>query len=249
MTAEVSKVVENAYRDVNIAFANEVALICESLGVDVFEVRDLVNNLPNDPSNPATNPVRNMHIPGAGVGGHCLPKDSWLLKYGVDNFGYTRAGSKVIASSREVNSYMPVHMADLAIQALGENGVPLSKATVAVLGYAFLENSDDTRNTPAVPLIRELNKRGIKRISIHDPYVRVEELPEVEKNLHKVIMDADCLCLVTAHREYREIPWNKIAERNRRLAIVDGRNVFDREKLRLLGIRCRTVGKGERNEH
>jgi UDP-N-acetyl-D-mannosaminuronic acid dehydrogenase len=68
LTAEVSKTVENAYRDVNIAFSNEVALMCESLGVNVFEVRELVNNLPNDPSNPAANPVRNMHLPGAGVG-------------------------------------------------------------------------------------------------------------------------------------------------------------------------------------
>lgn len=75
LTAEVTKVVENTYRDVNIAFANEVALICESLGVDVFKVRDLVNTLPNDPANPSSNPIRNMHYPGAGVGGHCLPKD------------------------------------------------------------------------------------------------------------------------------------------------------------------------------
>jgi len=99
LTAEVAKTVENAYRDVNIAFANEVALICESLGVDVFEVRQLVNNLPNDPSNPAANPVRNMHVPGAGVGGHCLPKDSWLLKYGVDTYGKTPMESKVIIGS------------------------------------------------------------------------------------------------------------------------------------------------------
>jgi len=68
MTAEVSKTVENAYRDVQIAFANEVALLCESLGTDVYEVRKFVNGLPNDPSSPETNPVRNMHFPGAGVG-------------------------------------------------------------------------------------------------------------------------------------------------------------------------------------
>ena len=80
LTAEVSKVTENTYRDVNIAFANEVALICESLGVNVHDVRRFVNTLPNIPSDPAKNPLRMMHIPGAGVGGHCLPKDPWLLK-------------------------------------------------------------------------------------------------------------------------------------------------------------------------
>jgi len=74
LTAEFAKVVENTYRDVNIAFSNEVALICESLGVDAFEVRELVNTLPNDPTNPASNPIRNMHYPGSGVGGSMAPK-------------------------------------------------------------------------------------------------------------------------------------------------------------------------------
>ena len=86
MTAEVSKTVENAYRDVQIAFANEVALLCESLGTDVYDVRKFVNGLPNDPSSPGANPVRNMHFPGAGVGGHCLPKDTWLLMHGYNKY-------------------------------------------------------------------------------------------------------------------------------------------------------------------
>ncbi len=76
LTAEMAKVVENAYRDVNIAFANEVALACERMGVNVFEVRELINARPD----------RRMHVPGARVGGHCLPKDSWLLQYGVDKY-------------------------------------------------------------------------------------------------------------------------------------------------------------------
>jgi UDP-N-acetyl-D-mannosaminuronic acid dehydrogenase len=113
LTAEVAKVVENTYRDVNIAFANEVALMCESLGIDVFKVRELVNTLPNDPSNPASNPVRNMHFPGAGVGGHCLPKDPWLLKYGVDNYGKFKVKPNVIVESRNLNMYMPKHTAFL----------------------------------------------------------------------------------------------------------------------------------------
>ena len=107
LTAEVAKTVENAYRDVNIGFANEVALMCESLGIDVFEVRGLVNNLPNDPSNPGANPVRNMHLPGAGVGGHCLPKDSWLLAHGVERHGRFPVDSKVILGARAVNEAMP----------------------------------------------------------------------------------------------------------------------------------------------
>jgi len=222
LTAEVSKTVENAYRDVNIAFANEVALMCESLGVNVYKVREMVNNLPNDPSNPAANPVRNMHIPGAGVGGHCLPKDSWLLKYGVDNYGKFPVESKVIIGSREVNDYMPIHMAELTMKALKEADIKSEEAKVTILGYAFLENSDDTRNTPAVPLINELKARGVRNIVIHDPFVRQEELPEVERDLNKAVEGSDCACLVTGHDEYKNIFKTTIEN----MIIIDGRNVI-----------------------
>ncbi len=227
LTAEVAKTVENAYRDVNIAFANEVALISESLGINVYEVRELVNNLPDDPSNPAANPVRNMHIPGAGVGGHCLPKDSWLLKYGVDNYGKFPVVPKVIMESRYINDYMPIHMADLAFKALEKAGVKPEEAKVTVLGYAFLEDSDDTRNTPTVPFIEELKKRGIKDIVIHDPYVREEELPEVQRDLYKNLKDADCVCLITKHKEYSEIDFDKAYKLMRTHILIDGRNVWD----------------------
>jgi UDP-N-acetyl-D-mannosaminuronic acid dehydrogenase len=226
LTAEVAKTVENAYRDVNIAFANEVALACESLGVDVFEVRRLVNNLPNDPSTPSANPVRNMHLPGAGVGGHCLPKDSWLLKYGLDRYGRKPVDLKVIIESRMVNDSMPVHMADLAEEGLRAKGVELVRAKVAVLGYAFLEDSDDTRNTPSQPLIEELQRRGVRDIVIHDPYVRVEELPQVRRDLREVLQGADCACLVTAHREYRSLDAGSVRSCMRLAFIVDGRNAL-----------------------
>jgi UDP-N-acetyl-D-mannosaminuronic acid dehydrogenase len=224
MTAEVAKTVENAYRDVNIAFANEVALACESLGVDVFEVRDLVNNLPNDPSRPSSNPVRNMHLPGAGVGGHCLPKDSWLLKYGVDAYGKNPVDFRVIIESRMVNDAMPLHMADLIEEGLRSVGVNLSGAKIAVLGYAFLEDSDDTRNTPTVPLVSELRRRGARAVVIHDPYVREEELPEVKRDVYEVLAGADCACLVTKHSEYRTIDIARARSVMKRAVVVDGRN-------------------------
>jgi len=240
MTAEVSKTVENAYRDVNIAFANEVALMCESLGVNVYEVRELVNNLPNDPSNPAANPVRNMHIPGAGVGGHCLPKDSWLLKYGVDTYGKSRVKPKIIVGSREINDYMPVHMAELTIQALRENGIDPKDAKVAVLGYAFLEDSDDTRNTPARTLIEYLSNSGIKTISIHDPYVREEELPAVERDVYNSLKGADCACLMTRHAEYHHLDFQKVERIMRNPLLIDGRNVIKRNT----GINLKVVSLG-----
>ncbi len=245
LTAEVSKTVENAYRDVNIAFANEIALICESLGADVYEVRKLVNNLPNDPSNPGANPVRNMHLPGAGVGGHCLPKDSWLLKYGVDTYGKTLVEGKILIGARQLNDSMPIHMADLAEKALKEAGVPLSKARVAVLGYAFLEESDDTRNTPARPLIEELRRRGVDEIRIHDPFVREEELPEVRRDLEGVLAGADCVCLMTRHRAYFALDARKLTGRMRTPVVIDGRNVLPPGKTG--GLSVTGVGIGKRD--
>ncbi|MBC8449567.1 MAG: nucleotide sugar dehydrogenase, partial [Chloroflexi bacterium] len=164
LTAEVAKTVENTYRDVNIAFANEMALLCESLGVDMYEVRQLVNARPD----------RHVHLPGAGVGGHCLPKDPWLLNHGVNCYGCKATKSELLAVARRINDSMPLHMVELIEDALAEAGMGLAGSKIAVLGVAYLENSDDTRNTPAVPLIRRLLARGAEVVA-HDPYVRQEE--------------------------------------------------------------------------
>ena len=244
LTAEVSKTVENAYRDVNIAFSNEVALICESLGIDAFEVRELVNTLPNDPSNPISNPVRNMHFPGAGVGGHCLPKDSWLLKYGLDTYGKTKVAPRIIVGSRELNDWMPVHVIDLVEEALKERKRKLKGAKVAILGVAFLENSDDTRNTPSLTLYNELKKRGAKPV-LHDPIVRDFEVP-FTKNLEGALRDADAVVLSTKHKEYLKLDLKKLAKMLRTPVLVDGRNAYDPGKVRKAGLTYRGVGKGKR---
>ena len=229
MTAEVSKTVENAYRDVNIAFANEVALMCESLGVNVYEVRELVNNLPNDPSNPAANPVRNMHMPGAGVGGHCLPKDSWLLKYGVDTYGRVPIDIKVINGCRNVNDYMPIHMAKLALSELAAANILPEQAKITILGYTFLENSDDTRNTPSQMIVKYFEREKIRNICIHDPYVREEELPIVERDVYRSLEEADCACLMTRHSEYNNLDTKRMAMVMRNPVVIDGRNVIKRD--------------------
>ncbi|MEA2076025.1 MAG: nucleotide sugar dehydrogenase [Euryarchaeota archaeon] len=241
LTAELAKVVENTYRDVNIAFANEVALICESLGVDAFKVRELVNTLPNDPSNPASNPIRDMHFPGAGVGGHCLPKDPWLLKYGVDTYGKFKVEPNVIVKSRELNLWMPTHMADLVEEGLTEAGRQLEGAKIAILGVAFLENSDDTRNTPSKPLYKLLIKKGAKPV-LHDPYVRDFDVPFTE-DLNAVIEGADAIALVTKHKEYLNLNLNPIKTQMRTPVLVDGRNMYKKEVCEKAGFIYKGVGK------
>jgi UDP-N-acetyl-D-mannosaminuronic acid dehydrogenase len=241
LTAEVSKVVENTYRDVNIAFANEVALMCESLGVDVYKVREFVNNLPNDPSNPSANPVRNMHFPGAGVGGHCLPKDPWLLKYGVDNYGKFPVKSNVIVESRILNKYMPEHTVKILEDALKRTGKDLKGAKIAILGVAFIENSDDTRNTPTKPFYEILKKKGANPI-LHDPYVKDFDYPYAS-NLNEVIKDSDALVIITKHKEYLNLDLTDIKNKMKNPIIIDGRNAYSKEECEKLGFIYRGIGK------
>jgi len=242
LTAELAKVVENTYRDVNIAFSNEVALICESLGVDAFEVRELVNTLPNDPTNPASNPIRNMHYPGSGVGGHCLPKDPWLLKYSLDTYGRFKFFPKIIAASRELNEAMPLHTIDLVEEALAKHDKKLNGAKVAILGVAFLENSDDTRNTPSAVLYNELKKRGAKPM-LHDPIVRDFDLP-FTNDLDKALEGADAVVLSTKHKEYLKLDLKKMREKLATPVLIDGRNAFTWEAANKAGLTYRGVGKG-----
>jgi UDP-N-acetyl-D-mannosaminuronic acid dehydrogenase len=234
LTAEVSKTIENAYRDVNIAFANEMALVCESLGVNAYEIIELVNELPS----------RMMHIPGAGVGGHCLPKDTWLLRHGLNEYGTHEVEPRFISLAREINNHMPIHMTHLIEDALEKKGVKIQDATVTVLGIAYLENADDTRNTPALALIKELEAKGTKVI-LHDPYVQDWDLGshEIERDIYTAAKNSDCLALVTRHRDYTDIDFAKIGDVMRTRTLVDGRNVYQEEKILAHDFEYRAVGK------
>jgi UDP-N-acetyl-D-mannosaminuronic acid dehydrogenase len=263
LTAEVAKTVENTYRDVNIAFANEMALVCESLGVDVFAVRKLVNARPD----------RHMHLPGAGVGGHCLPKDPWLLNHGVNSYGDKHVTSGLLAVARRINETMPLHMAELVQEALAAAGQPLAGARVAVLGIAYLENADDTRNTPAVPLIRALRDRGAIVIA-HDPYVRPSDFDALglaspapvlnpssvsaasafsavesvryTQDLTKALQGADCAVLVTKHRDYLGPELMQAAQAMRTRILVDGRGCLDEKACTAAGMSCWGLGRRRR---
>jgi UDP-N-acetyl-D-mannosaminuronic acid dehydrogenase len=237
-TAEVAKVVENTYRDVQIAFANEVALACESMNVDFNDVRRCVNSLPFD-----SNAYRDLHLPGAGVGGHCLPKDPWLLKFGVDEYGKDKVPFDVIVKSRMRNEMMPSHMLNLAKTAAKKAGIDLSKVKVAVLGASFIENSEDTRNSPTEDFIKLLDKEGIQW-RIHDPLVRQREFPfTVSKNLDEVVKGVDIIILFVKHKEYYEIKPEWFKERMSNPIIIDGRDVFNLPEFRKNGFIAYGVGK------
>lgn len=236
VTAELVKTAENSFRDVQIAFANELALICEQVGADVWQVRDLVNKSPG----------RDVLLPGAGVGGHCIPKDPWLLAYGASDM----ITAKLIPAAREINDYMPLHVAELTVDALKEVGVEIEDARVAVLGYAYLENSDDTRNAPSITLINRLEELGAE-VRVHDPYVAGFQGALAER-----VRGCDAVVLMVKHDRYRHIDLGQLREwltapgsRDERRqgtqpVLVDGRHVFDRDEAEATGFVFRGVGIG-----
>lgn len=214
-TAEIVKTAENTYRDVQIAFANELAIICEKFGVNFYEARKLINKSPG----------RHVHLAGAGVGGHCIPKDPWLLIANLKN----RKLAKIVPVARKINDSMPNHVYFLLKKALEQKGLGVRRVKVAILGYAYLENSDDTRNSPTAELVKILKKVGIK-YKIHDPYVK-----EYKGSLNIVLKDAQALVLMTAHPQYQKLKLSELKKQMAEKIIVDGRNVFDKHQAKKEG--------------
>jgi UDP-N-acetyl-D-mannosaminuronic acid dehydrogenase len=229
VTAELVKTVENAYRDVQIAFANEVALICEAVGGDVWKVRELVNKTP----------YRNMHLPGAGVGGHCIPKDPWLLAYGARDKGIP---IQLISAARAVNNAMPLHMAELVQKALASLGCDIEGSRVLVLGYAYLEDSDDTRNSPSETLAARLKFMG-SEVVIHDPYI-----PEYQGDIYQAAEGCDAVVVMVRHREYLDLDLDILKDRLRTPVLVDGRGVVDRAAGQKAGLIIRSIGVKDKTE-
>jgi UDP-N-acetyl-D-mannosaminuronic acid dehydrogenase len=225
LTAELVKTTENAYRDVQIAFANEVALLCESYRADVYAVRELVNKSPD----------RSMHWPGAGVGGHCIPKDPWLLVANAD----TATPVRLIPAARAINDSMPRHVGEMVAGLLAAQGRALAESRIVVLGYAYLQDSDDARNSPSAELVRWLEERGA-RVAVHDPVVA-----GCAREIEPLAIGTDCLVLMVAHSAYRSIDLRDIGELMRTRTLADGRHVLDQTRAEAAGFAYYCVGIGQ----
>lgn len=220
VTAEFVKLIENSYRDINIAFANELAKLCEDIGVNVWEAIKLAN----------LHPRVNMHLPGPGVGGHCISVDPWfLIKKGLN-------GTKAIKLAREINDKMP----HFVVQKVSEMIGAIEKPKITILGAAYKANVDDWRETPALKIIELIIKRNWS-LSIYDPLLK--DFPYlIEKDFNKATQDSDCIVLVTNHDIFKNINPGKI-KNMRNKNIFDSRNFIEGHKWIASGFHIRILGK------
>jgi UDP-N-acetyl-D-glucosamine dehydrogenase len=210
-TAEMVKLLENTFRAVNIALVNETAIMCDKLGIDVWEVINAA----------ATKPYGFMKFtPGPGVGGHCIPLDPYYLSWKLKTLNYN---ARFIQLAGEINSEMPRYWVDKVQDALNQVGKPLNGSIVLVLGVAYKKDIDDVRESPALDVIELLRVKGA-RLNYHDPYVSSiqhhgHQLASVP-DLNAAVAAADCVVIVTDHSVY---DWAAIYRQAQ--LIVDTRHV------------------------
>ena len=239
LTAELTKCIENTYRDVNIAFANEMALVVEDFNRNIYEIIELINHRHD----------RMMHFPGSGVGGHCLTKDPHLLVYGHHTYTENKYNSEILLKSRRINDFMPEHMVELLEDAL-KVADKYDNLKIALMGVAYKADCDDTRNTPTEKIILFLKRRyhshNLEYIA-HDPWVRERDYKETEltDDINTAIKDADVLIFATNHKQYYSINLDELKEgmRNKPI-IIDGRNIFDKRTVESKGFIYRKIGEG-----
>jgi UDP-N-acetyl-D-glucosamine dehydrogenase len=206
--AELTKLLENIFRSVNIALVNELAMLTDRMGIDIWEVVEAA----------ATKPYGFMRFePGPGMGGHCLPVDPFYLSWRAREFDMS---TEFIELAGKVNQQMPYHCAAKVQRALNQAGLPLKGARVAVLGVSYKPGVGDTRESPALKIISLLRAQGAE-VTYHDPHVpTLAEFDLSSVPLQELLGDADLALIVTAHPE---VDHAMVAQRAR--VVVDLRGV------------------------
>ena len=230
-SAEVAKLAENTFRDINIAFANELALVCKEIGVDVAEVIKLAN----------THPRVNIHKPGCGVGGPCLPKDPYLLLCSIETENFR---PEIMLASRRLNDYMPMYTTKLAVDALRKVGKSVESSKIAIFGTAYKGEVNDARNSPAEEIIRKLISLRA-RVVVYDPYCEESFGAEKAKDIIEGVRGADCIVMTTDHKAFRELELPRIkALMKEKPIIVDGRRIINPVEAKSHGFIYVAIGYG-----
>ena len=187
--AELAKLLENIFRSVNIALVNELAMLCDRMGIDVWEVVEAA----------ATKPYGFMRFdPGPGMGGHCLPVDPFYLAFKAREYDFP---AEFIELAGKVNQHQPHYCVDRIVRALNEVGKPARGSRVLILGVSYKTGVGDLREAPALKIVHLLRELGAE-VSYHDPHVaEVAELDLVSAPLAEAIEGCEIACVVTAHAE------------------------------------------------
>lgn len=203
-TAEMTKVIENTYRDINIAFANELAKICGLAGIDVYNIIEIANK----------HPRVNILLPGPGVGGHCIAVDPWFLVGDYPDL------AKLILTARQINDAMPEYVLGRIIQIMNENGVhDISK--IGLYGLTYKENVDDIRESPTLQLISCMKKNQLSGIKVYDPYIQKDIVMGQYHRLKDFLEQVEILVIMVGHDEIKnnlELLDNKIVLDTRRIS-------------------------------
>lgn len=207
-TAEMTKVVENTFRDINIAFANELAKICRSDNMDVYEIIRIANK----------HPRVNILQPGPGVGGHCISVDPWFL------VGDYPGLANIILAARKINDSMPEFVLERVHDIMKENGLT-DVARVGLYGLTYKENVDDMRESPTLQMLESMEKHLCGHlVKVYDPYITDDVVPNQIHNLDEFIDSVDMVVLLVGHDEIKE-NMNKLKGK----IVLDTRKICDLE--------------------
>ena len=230
-TAEAVKVIENSQRDINIAFMNEIAMICDRMHIDTAEVLDGMNTKWNALG----------FRPGL-VGGHCIGVDPYYLTNAAEALGYH---SQIILNGRKVNDGMGAFVADAAIKQMIEVGMAPKKATVVILGITFKENCPDTRNSKVVDIINRLREYDIQPV-VTDPWADAEVAKQaygVDLVPYDQIPRADCVIVAVGHKEFRSLSMMQLKAlfrdelSNEERVLIDVKSLYRMDELKASGLR------------
>jgi UDP-N-acetyl-D-glucosamine dehydrogenase len=224
-SAEATKVIENTFRDVNIAYVNELAKSFDLMGIDLVEVIRAASNKPF-----AFMP----HFPGSGVGGHCIPVDPYYLIEKAKEEGFDHS---FLRKAREINNSMPGYAVGILSEELNKMSRPINETRIALLGLAYKGNISDIRESPALEIKKILEKKGAV-LSIYDPY-----LPEMSttQSITECLAQTDIVFVATGHKEFKDLPASRFKELGTKL-IIDGKNCLNKSELEAEGIIYKGIG-------
>jgi len=233
-TANAVKLTTNVFRDINIAFVNELALLFEKLGIDVFTVLEAADKKYNF----------QVHYPGAGVGGPCLPVNSYQM---LSSANKMQDGLlKMVQDARKINESMPFHVVNLLQDALNEAGKNLKESKVSILGISYKPNVKDIQLSPAELIISKL-KELEAQIRIFDPYFKSTMAYEIqtEDTIEQAITESDAVIIVTAHNEFLKLEPEYFAMKMRNPVLVDCRGIINDHAAKKAGLVFRGLGRGK----